>query len=148
MQPVVYKPGSGLIARFDIVGYKTDGNNQYFVDYGISILGPANTHDGVAKTMFKQRRFCVVGNLNLTMRNLGLWRLWNQPGFLDVPLGDKLFVLDQRDKVGCAPPRKSGSHSKGSAKPRANREESPKRATMVRRRSVSCLPPFLASTPM
>ncbi len=111
MQPVVYKPGSGLIARFDIVGYKTDGNNHFSVDYGISILGPANT-DGVAKTMFKQDIAAMQESESYYAQR------WVPGGFginldPDVPLGEQTLVLTIRDKVGCVQPRKSGNgHSK------------------------------------
>lgn len=36
--PAVYKPGSTLWARFEIVGYKFEANNKFSVDYGLAVL--------------------------------------------------------------------------------------------------------------
>lgn len=38
LQPAIYRPGSTLFARFDIVGYRLGENNRFSVDYGLAIL--------------------------------------------------------------------------------------------------------------
>jgi hypothetical protein len=38
LQPAIYRPGSTLFARFDIVGYTLGENNRFSVDYGLAIL--------------------------------------------------------------------------------------------------------------
>lgn len=37
-QPVVYKPGTTLWARFDMAGYKFEANHKFSVDYGLAVL--------------------------------------------------------------------------------------------------------------
>lgn len=53
LKPAVFKPGAPMFARFDVIGYKLEGNNHFSVDYSISILGPPNA-DGVQKLMLRQ----------------------------------------------------------------------------------------------
>jgi hypothetical protein len=53
LNPAVFKPGSPMFARFDVVGHKLEGNNHFSVDYGIAILGPPNA-EGVQKTVLAQ----------------------------------------------------------------------------------------------
>jgi hypothetical protein len=98
LRPAVYQPGSALIVRFDIIGYKFDGNNHFSVDYGISISAPSNA-EGVAKTLFTQD----VAASQTSESFYG--QRWVPGGFginLDpnVPLGEHTLVLTLRDKVG------------------------------------------------
>jgi hypothetical protein len=37
-QPVVYKPGTTLWARFEMAGYKFEANHKFSVDYGLAVL--------------------------------------------------------------------------------------------------------------
>ncbi|MEI9812586.1 MAG: hypothetical protein WDO18_07860 [Acidobacteriota bacterium] len=53
LKPAVFKPGAPMFARFDVVGYKFEGNNHFSIGYGIAILGPPDA-EGVQKTVLSQ----------------------------------------------------------------------------------------------
>jgi hypothetical protein len=53
LNPATFKPGSPMFARFDVIGYKLEGNNHFSVDYSIAILGPPNA-EGEQKTVLSQ----------------------------------------------------------------------------------------------
>jgi hypothetical protein len=100
LRPAIYKQGASLFARFDIVGYKFEGNNHFAVDYGISILGPPNA-EGVAKPLFVQESAATESAESFYPQR------WVPGGFRidlekDVPLGEHTLVLTLRDKVGGA----------------------------------------------
>jgi hypothetical protein len=97
LRPPVYKQGATLFARFDIIGYKFEGNNRLSVDYGISILGPPNA-EGVAKSVYVQESAAEESTESFYPRRsvpagfgLGLDE--------DVPAGEFTLVLTIRDKV-------------------------------------------------
>ena len=98
MQSPGYRQGSALVARFDIIGYKTEGNNHFSIDYGISIAGPPDA-EGNSKTLFKQEVAAQQASESFYPQR------WVPGGFgvnLDpnVPLGQHTLVLTIRDKVG------------------------------------------------
>lgn len=100
MTSPVYRQGSTLIARFDIIGYKTEGNNHFSVDYGLSIQGPPND-EGVSNTLFKQEIAAEQAGESFYPQR------WVPGGFginldPDVPLGQHTLILTIRDKVGAA----------------------------------------------
>jgi hypothetical protein len=53
LNPPVFKPGAPMFARFDVIGYKMEGNNHFSVEYSIEILSPPND-EGVQKSVLKQ----------------------------------------------------------------------------------------------
>lgn len=100
LRPAVYKQGAALFARFDIIGYKFEGNNHYSVDYGLSILGPPNA-DGVTKPLYVQETAASESAESFYPQ------LWLPAGFglnldKDVPLGEHTLVLTLRDKLSGA----------------------------------------------
>ena len=97
LRPASYKQGAALFARFDIVGYKFEGNNHYSVDYGLSILGPPNA-EGIAKPLFVQESAAAESAESFYPQR------WIPGGFglnldKDVPLGEHTLVVTLRDKV-------------------------------------------------
>jgi hypothetical protein len=97
LRPVVYKQGTSLFARFDMLGYKFEGNNHFSVDYGISILGPPNA-EGIAKPLFTQESAAQEASESFYPRR------WLPCGFRidlekDVPVGEHTLVLTLRDKL-------------------------------------------------
>ena len=98
LRPAVYKQGAALFARFDIIGYKFEGNNHYAVEDGLSILGPPNA-GGVAKPLFVQESAAAESAESFYPQ------LWIPGGFglnldKDVPMGEHTLVLTLRDKLG------------------------------------------------
>ncbi len=53
LKPAIFKPGAPMFARFDVIGYKLEGNNHFSIDYAIEILGPPNA-EGAQKSVLKQ----------------------------------------------------------------------------------------------
>jgi len=100
MRQPAYKQGASLFVRFDIVGYKFEGNNHYAVEYGISMLGPANA-EGVPKPLYTMETAATEVGESFYPRR------WLQAAFRldldkDVPLGQHTLVLTLRDKVSGA----------------------------------------------
>lgn len=100
LRPAIYKQGSALFARFDIVGQKLEGNNRFSVDYGISILGPPNA-DGEAKPLFVQESAAAETKDSFYPQR------WVPCAFglnldKDVPTGEHTLVLTLRDKISGA----------------------------------------------
>jgi hypothetical protein len=100
LRPVVYKQGTALFARFDIVGHKFEGNNHFSVDYGLSILGPPN-EAGVAKPLFVQESAAAESKDSFYPQR------WIPCAFglnldKDVPVGEHTLVLTLRDKISGA----------------------------------------------
>jgi hypothetical protein len=98
LRPAVYKQGAALFARYDIVGYKFEGNNHFAVDYGVSILGPPDA-EGIAKPLYVQETAATESAESFYPQR------WVPGGFglnldKDVPVGEHTLVLTLRDKVG------------------------------------------------
>jgi hypothetical protein len=96
LRPAVYKQGSALFARFDIVGHSFEGNNHFSVDYGLSILGPPGA-DGAAKPLFVQESAATESKESFYPQR------WVPCAFelnldKDVPVGEHTLVLTLRDK--------------------------------------------------
>lgn len=98
LRPPVYKQGASLFTRFDIIGYRLEGNNRFSVDYGISILGPPN-EQGESKPLFAQETAATeTGESFYPQRWIaGGFRLDLDP---DVPVGEHTLVLTVRDRIG------------------------------------------------
>lgn len=100
LRPAVFHQGAGLFARFEIIGYKLEGNNRYSVEYGLSILGPPSP-EGESKPLFTQDAAAAdTGESFYPQR-------WVLGGFglnldKDVPLGQHVLVLTLRDKLSGA----------------------------------------------
>ena len=97
LRPAVYKQGSALFARFDIIGHKLEGNNHFSVDYGISILGPPDA-TGAAKPLFVQESAAAEAKESFYPQR------WVPCAFglnldKDVPTGEHTLVLTLRDKI-------------------------------------------------
>lgn len=100
LRPAVYKRGTALFARFDIVGQALEGNNHLSVDYGLAILGPPDA-DGIAKPLFQQESAAAESKDSFYPQR------WVPCAFglnldADVPLGEHTLVLTLRDKVSGA----------------------------------------------
>ncbi len=98
LRPAAYKQGAALFARFDIVGYKFEGNNHFAVDYGLSILGPPNA-EGESKPMFGQESAAQESKESFYPQR------WVPCAFglnldKDIAPGEYTLVLTIRDKVG------------------------------------------------
>ncbi len=97
LNPAVFKPGSPMFARFDVIGYKLQGNNHFSVDYSIAILGPP-TAEGVQKTVLAQ-------DIPTTEESESFYaQRWVPGGFgltLDpkVAPGEYTLVITVRDKI-------------------------------------------------
>jgi hypothetical protein len=92
LDPVVYRPGETLWARFDITGYQFAEKNRYAVEYGLAVLKesgdqvfaqPAAASD--ANESFYPQRY-VPGALSLNLN-------------ADVPLGQYTLVVMIEDKI-------------------------------------------------
>ena len=89
----VYRPGSSVWARFDIVGYRFGENNRFSIDYGVKVLranGKVLFEQPVAvseeKESFYPQRYLQGGlSLNLTP---------------DLSPGDYTLIVTVRDHVG------------------------------------------------
>lgn len=93
-----YKQGASLFTRFDIIGYKFEGNNHFAVEYGLAILTPPNA-EGVSRLLFQQETAAAeTGESFYPQRWIpGGFKLDLDP---DVPTGEYTLVLTVRDKVG------------------------------------------------
>ncbi len=100
LRPPVFHQGAGLFARFEIIGYKLEGNNHFSVEYGLSILGPP-TPEGESKPLFTQESAAADAGESFYPQR------WILGGFglnldKDVPLGQHILVLTLRDKISGA----------------------------------------------
>lgn len=100
LRPPVFRPGAGLFARFEIIGYKLEGNNRFAVEYGLAILGPPNPQ-GEAKPLFSQENAAAETGESFYPQR------WILGGFglnldKDVPVGQHTLVLTLRDKLSGA----------------------------------------------
>ncbi|MEO8097397.1 MAG: hypothetical protein ABI811_06815 [Acidobacteriota bacterium] len=98
LRPAVFKQGAALFARFDIIGYKLEGNNHLAVEYGLKILGPPNP-EGEVKALFTQEQAASESQESFYPQR------WVPAGFglnldPDVAVGTHTLVIILRDKVG------------------------------------------------
>jgi hypothetical protein len=91
--PVVYKPGTMLWARFEMVGYKFNPHNQFSVDYGLAIL------DAEGKELFAQPEAAAEAKESFypQLRVPGALSLHLDP---NVPPATYTLVVTARDKIG------------------------------------------------
>lgn len=97
LRPAVFKRGSPLFARFDIIGYKLEGNNHYSVEYGLAILGGADESGNPKRMLSQETAASETGESFFPQR-------WIPGGFgltldKDVPVGTYRLVLTIRDKL-------------------------------------------------
>lgn len=92
-QPVVYKPGTTLWARFDMAGYKFEGNHKFSVDYGLAVLNA----DG--KELFAQPEAAAESKESFypQLRVPGALSLKLDP---NVPSATYTLVVTVHDKIG------------------------------------------------
>ena len=95
LNPVVYRPGQTLWARFDITGFGYGEGNKFSVEYGLAVLResgeqvfaePAAARD--ANQSFYRQRY-VPGALSLELKP-------------DVPAGAYILSITMEDKIGGA----------------------------------------------
>jgi len=97
LDPPVFHQGAPLFARFEIVGYKLEGNNHFSVDYGLAITGPPGA-DGEPRKMLTQESAAAESGESFYPQR------WVPAGFglkldSDVPTGSYTLVLTLRDKL-------------------------------------------------
>lgn len=92
-QPVVYKPGTTLWARFDMAGYKFEANHKFSVDYGLAVLSA----DG--KELFAQPEAAAESKESFypQLRVPGALSLKLDP---NVPPATYTLVVTVHDKIG------------------------------------------------
>jgi hypothetical protein len=92
-QPVVYRPGSTLWARFEMAGYKFEANHKFSVDYGLAVLNA----DG--KELFAQPEAAAESKESFypQLRVPGALSLHLDP---NVPPATYTLVVTVRDKIG------------------------------------------------
>ena len=92
-QPVVYKPGTTLWARFDMAGYKFEANHKFSVDYGLAVLNA----DG--KELFAQPEAAAESKESFypQLRVPGALSLKLDP---NVPPATYTLVVTVHDKIG------------------------------------------------
>lgn len=92
-QPVVYRPGSTLWARFEMAGYKFEANHKFSVDYGLAVLNA----DG--KELFAQPEAAAESKESFypQLRVPGALSLKLDP---NVPAATYTLVVTVRDKIG------------------------------------------------
>lgn len=94
-QPVVYRPGTTLWARFEMAGYKFEANHKFSVGYGLAVLNA----DG--KELFAQPEAAAESKESFypQLRVPGALSLKLDP---NVPAGTYTLVVTVRDKIGGA----------------------------------------------
>jgi hypothetical protein len=92
-QPVVYRPGAMLWARFEMAGYKFEANHKFSVDYGLAVLNA----DG--KELFAQPEAAAESKESFypQLRVPGALSLHLDP---NVPAATYTLVVTVRDKIG------------------------------------------------
>jgi hypothetical protein len=92
-QPVVYRPGSTLWAKFEMVGYKFEANHKFSVDYGLAVLNA----DG--KELFTQPEAAAESKESFYPQLIvpGALSLHLDP---NVPSATYTLVVTVRDKIG------------------------------------------------
>jgi hypothetical protein len=92
-QPVVYRPGSTLWARFEMAGYKFEANHKFSVDYGLAVL------NAEGKELFAQPEAAAESKESF-------YPQLRVPGALslhldsNVPAATYTLVVTVRDKIG------------------------------------------------
>lgn len=91
--PVVYRPGSTLWARFEMAGYKFEGNHKFSVDYGLAIL------NAEGKELFAQPEAAAESKESFypQLRVPGALSVNLDP---NVPAATYTLVVTVRDKIG------------------------------------------------
>jgi hypothetical protein len=100
LRPAVFHQGSPMFTRFEIIGYKLEGNNHFSVEYGLAIQGPLKP-DAEPKTMLSQETAASETGESFYAQR------WVPGGFgltldKDVPVGAYTLILTLRDKVSGA----------------------------------------------
>jgi len=92
-QPVVYRPGSTLWARFEMAGYKFEANHKFSVDYGLAVL------NAEGKELFAQPEAAAESKESFypQLRVPGALSLHLDP---NVPAAAYTLVVTVRDKIG------------------------------------------------
>lgn len=92
-QPVVYRPGAMLWAKFEMAGYKFEANHKFSVEYGLAVLNA----DG--KELFAQPQAAAESKESFypQLRVPGALSLHLDP---NVPAATYTLVLTVRDKIG------------------------------------------------
>ena len=92
-QPVVYRPGTTLWARFEMAGYKFEANHKFSVGYGLAVLNA----DG--KELFAQPEAAAESKESFypQLRVPGALSLNLDP---NVPPATYTLVITVRDKIG------------------------------------------------
>jgi hypothetical protein len=92
-QPVVYRPGATLWARFEMAGYKFEANHKFSVGYGLAVLNA----DG--KELFAQPEAATESKESFypQLRVPGALSLKLDP---NVPAATYTLVVTVRDKIG------------------------------------------------
>ncbi|MCU1337420.1 MAG: hypothetical protein JWO19_3001 [Bryobacterales bacterium] len=92
-QPVIYRPGATLWARFEMAGYKLEANNKFSVDYGLAVL------DAEGKELFAQPEAAAESKESFypQLRVPGALSLRLDP---NVPASTYTLVVTVRDKIG------------------------------------------------
>ncbi len=92
-QPVVYRPGSTLWAKFEMAGYKFEANHKFSVDYGLAVL------NAEGKELFAQPEAAAESKESF-------YPQLRVPGALslhldaNVPAATYTLVVTVRDKIG------------------------------------------------
>ncbi len=91
--PVVYRPGAMLWAKFEMAGYKFEGNHKFSVDYGLAVLNA----DG--KELFAQPEAAAESKESFypQLQVPGALSLHLDP---NVPAATYTLVVTVRDKIG------------------------------------------------
>ncbi len=91
-QPVVYRPGAMLWAKFEMAGYKFEANHKFSVDYGLAVLNA----DG--KELFVQPEAAAESKESFypQLRVPGALSLHLDP---NVPAATYTLVVTVRDKI-------------------------------------------------
>ena len=92
-QPVVYRPGAMLWAKFEMAGYKFEANHKFSVEYGLAVLNA----DG--KELFAQPEAAAESKESFypQLRVPGALSLHLDP---NVPAATYTLVVTVRDKIG------------------------------------------------
>ena len=92
-EPVTYRPGATLWARFEMAGYKFEPNNKFSVDYGLAVL------NAEGKELFAQPEAAAESKESFypQLRVPGALSLHLDP---NVPAGSYTLVVTVRDQIG------------------------------------------------
>ena len=99
LRPAVFQRGGTMFARFDMVGYKLEEHNRFWVNYGIAIVDPPPDAESPEKVLYAQ-----PDALTDTQEPFYPQR-WVPGAFslnldADAPTGPHTLVITVRDKLG------------------------------------------------